>query len=108
MKKLAPFFAGLLLCLSTSVFAEAHLDQAMEHTTAAVAEGQAGKSSSLVTHAGFPLKPGHLTISKGYELHDSCSFEQAEVRPFVRVSRKTNPGVRFQTSALRPLCHLHV
>ena len=57
---------------------------------------------------GFPLKPGHLIFSKGYELHDSCSFEQAEVRPFVRVSRKTNPGVRFQISALRPLYHLHV
>ena len=29
MKKLAPLFAGLLLCLSTSVFAEEHLDQAI-------------------------------------------------------------------------------
>ncbi|MEI7996732.1 MAG: small metal-binding protein SmbP [Methylococcaceae bacterium] len=51
MKKLPLFFAGFLLCLSTSVFAEEHLDQALEHTTAAVAEGQAGKASSLVTHA---------------------------------------------------------
>ena len=49
MKKLAPLFAGLLLCLSTTVFAEEHLDQALEHANAAVAEGQAGKASSLVT-----------------------------------------------------------
>ena len=62
----------------------------------------------IFAYAGFPLKPGHLIISKGYELHDSCSFAQAEVRPFVRVSRKTNPGVRFQICALRPLYHLHV
>jgi hypothetical protein len=51
MKKLAPLFAGLLLCLSTTVFAEQHLDQAIEHTTAAVTEGQAGKAPALVTHA---------------------------------------------------------
>ena len=55
MKKLAPFFAGLLLCLSTSVFAEEHLDQAVDHAKAAVAEGQAGKASSLVTHAKAAL-----------------------------------------------------
>jgi hypothetical protein len=55
MKKLAPLFAGLLLCLSTTVFAEQHLDQALEHANAAVAEGQAGKASSLVTHAKAAL-----------------------------------------------------
>ena len=65
-------------------------------------------AAKLCANYGFPLKPGHLIFSKGYELHNSCSFEQAEVRPFVRVSRKTNPGVRFQISALQPLCHLHV
>ena len=55
MKKLAPLFAGLLLCLSTTVFAEEHLDQALEHANAAVAEGHAGKASSLVTHAKAAL-----------------------------------------------------
>jgi hypothetical protein len=55
MKKLASVFAGLLLCLSTTVFAEQHLDQALEHANAAVAEGQAGKASSLVTHAKAAL-----------------------------------------------------
>ena len=55
MKKLASVFAGLLLCLSTTVFAEQHLDQALEHANAAVAEGKAGKASSLVTHAKAAL-----------------------------------------------------
>jgi hypothetical protein len=55
MKKLAPLFAGLLLCLSTTVFAEEHLNQALEHANAAVAEGQAGKASGLVTHAKAAL-----------------------------------------------------
>ena len=55
MKKLASVFAGLLLCLSTTVFAEQHLDQSLEHANAAVAEGQAGKASSLVTHAKAAL-----------------------------------------------------
>ena len=55
MKKLAPLFAGLLLCLSTTVFAEEHLDQALEHANAAVAEGQAGKAPALVTHAKAAL-----------------------------------------------------
>ena len=55
MKKLVSVFAVLLLCLSTSVFAEEHLDQALEHANAAVAEGHAGKASSLVTHAKAAL-----------------------------------------------------
>jgi hypothetical protein len=55
MKKLAPLFAGLILCLSTTVFAEEHLNAALEHANAAVVEGQAGKASSLVTHAKAAL-----------------------------------------------------
>ena len=55
MKKLASVFAGLLLCLSTTVFAEEHLDQALKHANEAVAEGQAGKASTLVTHAKAAL-----------------------------------------------------
>ena len=56
MKKLTSVLAGLLLCLSTTVFAEEHLDQALEHANAAVAEGQAGKASSLVIHAKAALE----------------------------------------------------
>jgi hypothetical protein len=56
MLKLAPVFAGLLLCLSTTVFAEQHLDQALEHANAAVTEGKAGKAPSLVTHAKAALE----------------------------------------------------
>jgi len=63
---------------------------------------------STVGDEGLPLKPGHLTISKGYELHGFGSFEQAEALPFVQVTRKTTPGVRFQISVSRPLSHLHV
>ncbi len=44
---------------------------------------------------GFPLKPGHLTISEGYELRDLGSFEQVEALPFVQATRKTTPGIRF-------------
>jgi len=56
MKKLASIFAVLLLFLSTAVFAEAHLDQALEHANAAVVEGQAGKAPSLVVHAKAALE----------------------------------------------------
>jgi hypothetical protein len=55
MKKLASVFAVLLLVLSTTVFAEKHLDAALEHANAAVAEGQAGKAPSLVVHAKAAL-----------------------------------------------------
>jgi hypothetical protein len=55
MKQLKFVFAGLLLCLSTTVFAEEHLDQALEHANAALAEGKAGKAPSLVTHAKAAL-----------------------------------------------------
>lgn len=55
MKKLASVFAVLLLCLSTTVFAEKHADAALEHANAAVVEGQAGKAPSLVVHAKAAL-----------------------------------------------------
>ena len=56
MKKLTSVFTVLLLCLSTAVFADEHLDQALEHANAAVAEGQAGKAPSLVIHAKAALE----------------------------------------------------
>jgi hypothetical protein len=46
---------GILMCLSTSVFAETHLDQAIEHANAAVTEGKAGKAPQLVVHAKAAL-----------------------------------------------------
>jgi hypothetical protein len=55
MKKLASVFAVLLLCVSTTVFAEKNLEVALEHARSAVAEGQAGKAPSLVTHAKAAL-----------------------------------------------------
>ena len=55
MKKLYFLFVGILLCLSTTVFAETHLDQAIEHANAAVAEGKAGKAPQLVVHAKAAL-----------------------------------------------------
>ncbi|MDD5319167.1 MAG: small metal-binding protein SmbP [Methylococcales bacterium] len=56
MKKLTSVFAVLLLVLSFGVFAEEHLDQALEHANAAVVEGQAGKEDSLVVHAKAALE----------------------------------------------------
>ena len=55
MKKLASVFAVLLLLLSTAVFAEKHLDAALEHANAAVTEGKAGDASKLVVHAKAAL-----------------------------------------------------
>ncbi len=51
MKKLTVVFASVLLFLSMSVFAEPHLDQAIEHATAAVEHGKMGHASVLVEHA---------------------------------------------------------
>ena len=83
MKILAPLFAGLLLCLSTTVFAEEHLDQAIEHAKAAVSEGQAGKASSLVTHAKAALDHSLAasivakSIPKGHIDEASKSLQEA-------------------------------
>jgi len=48
MKKSIFAFSGLLLflctCLSTAVFAEEHAYAAIEHTSAAIAQGQAGNA----------------------------------------------------------------
>ena len=51
MKKLTVAYAVSLLFLSMSVFAEPHLDQAIEHATAAVEHGKAGHPAVLVEHA---------------------------------------------------------
>lgn len=51
MKKLIVVYASSLLLLSMNVFAEPHLDQAIEHTTAAVEHGKAGHASVMLEHA---------------------------------------------------------
>ncbi|MGZ8161444.1 MAG: small metal-binding protein SmbP [Methylobacter sp.] len=60
MKKLASVFAGLLLCLSTTVFADAesdkHVTEAMQHANKAVEQGKAGQAPSLVEHAKLGLE----------------------------------------------------
>ncbi|MCX7081981.1 MAG: small metal-binding protein SmbP [Methylococcales bacterium] len=55
MNKLTTVLAGLLLCLSTNVFAEQHADAALEHATAAAAQGKAGNAGGLVDHAKMAL-----------------------------------------------------
>lgn len=59
--------AGLLLSLSTSVFAEEHADEALKHTNAAVTHGKAGHASVLVEHADEALKHAQKSaeVSKG-------------------------------------------
>ncbi len=56
MKKLASVCAGLLLLLSTSVFAEDHAAQALEHANQAVTHGKAGHTPVLVEHAKAALE----------------------------------------------------
>jgi len=51
MKKLASVFAGLLLCLSTTVFAAEQAERALVHADAAVVHGKAGQAPILVEHA---------------------------------------------------------
>ncbi len=56
MKKLAFICAGLLLFLSTSVFAEEHADAALESANEAVAHGKAGHTLMLVERAKESLE----------------------------------------------------
>lgn len=56
MKKLAFACAGLLLFLSTAVFAEQHADQALEHANAAATQGKGGKAEALVEHAKLAME----------------------------------------------------
>jgi len=55
MNKITTVLAGLAICLSTNVFAEKHADAALEHATAASAEGKAGHVATLVDHAKMAL-----------------------------------------------------
>ncbi|TSA42002.1 MAG: hypothetical protein D4R63_01645 [Methylococcaceae bacterium] len=55
MKKISLIFAALALSASTTVFADVHLDTALEHATAALAAGKAGNAPSLMEHAKAAL-----------------------------------------------------
>ena len=56
MKKITSICAGLLLLLSSSVFAEEHLTEALEHANAAVVHGEAGDTAILIGHAKKALQ----------------------------------------------------
>jgi Small metal-binding protein len=51
MKKMTCICTGLLLLLSSSIFAEEHLTEALEHANAAVVHGEAGDTAILIGHA---------------------------------------------------------
>ena len=51
MKKMTAICAGLLLLISSSVFAEEHLTEALEHANAAVKHGEAGDTAIFIGHA---------------------------------------------------------
>jgi hypothetical protein len=55
MKIIGLIFASALFLFSTVLFAESHLDSALEHANAAVTEGQAGKAPELIVHAKAAL-----------------------------------------------------
>ena len=56
MKKMTFLCAALLLLLSSSVFAEEHLKEALEHANAAAVHGEAGNTAILIGHANAALE----------------------------------------------------
>jgi hypothetical protein len=56
MKKITFLCAGLLLLLSSSVFAKEHLEEAMAHANAAAVHGEAGETAILIEHAKAALE----------------------------------------------------
>lgn len=54
MKKLTSVFAVLLLCLTTTVFANERVDSALTHANAAVSSGSAD-TKAFLTHAAAAL-----------------------------------------------------
>ena len=56
MKKMTTLCAGLLLLLSSSVFAEEHLKEALDHANAAAVHGEAGDTAILIEHAQAALE----------------------------------------------------
>ena len=56
MKKMISIYVGILLLLSTSVFAEEHATVALEHANAAAVHGEAGDTAILIEHAKIALE----------------------------------------------------
>ena len=56
MKKMTTLCAGLLFLLSSSVFAEEHLKEALEHANAAAVHGEDGDTAILIGHAKAALE----------------------------------------------------
>ena len=56
MKKMTFIGAGLLFLLSSYVFAEEHLTEALEHANAAVVHGEAGDTAIFIGHAKSALE----------------------------------------------------
>jgi hypothetical protein len=56
MKKMTTLCAGLLFLLSSSVFAEGHLKEALGHANAAAVHGEAGDTAILIEHAKLALE----------------------------------------------------
>jgi len=68
MKKLAFACAGLMLFLSTMVFAEEHAYAAIEHASQAISQGKAGKAPALVEHAEKALEHAKMAedVAQGH------------------------------------------
>ena len=56
MKKMTSLCAGLFFLLSSFVFAEEHLTEALEHANAAAVHGEAGYTEILIGHAKAALE----------------------------------------------------
>jgi hypothetical protein len=97
--------AGLLLLLSSSVFAEEHLKEALEHANAAAVHGEAGDTAILIGHAKAALEL--VLDTAGKELQESIELAnlghigsatvhiEAAVKP-IKTSNKYGSAVIIQ------------
>lgn len=76
MKKIVFAVTAFLLFLSAGAFAEDHAYAAIEHTSAAIAQGKAGKAPDLVKHAEMALAEAKtaVDVAKG---HSKTQIESA-------------------------------
>lgn len=81
MKKIITLFAGLLLMISSAVFAEEHAKAALEHANAAVEQGKAGNAKGIVEHASVALEhalAGALVAHGGPKGHLEAGANELE------------------------------
>jgi hypothetical protein len=94
MKKSIFAFASLLLLLgtflSTAVFAEEHAYAAIEHTSAAIAQGKASKAPALVEHATKALE--HAKQAESVALGHSKTQMQSAVKALQKAIDSGNTG----------------